>query len=131
MMSIEEKYLHSDLTDGIIKCFYTVYSKLGYGFLEKVYQNALRIELQKNGYKVECQHKINVFYEGLEVGEYYADMLINNTVIIELKAAEKLCESHALQLLNYLRATDQEIGLLLNFGKKPEIKRKTFLNSQK
>lgn len=128
---MNEKYLHSELTDGIIRCFYTVYNKLRYGFLERVYQNALRIELQKNGYKVECQHKISVFYEGLEVGEYYADMLVNNTVIIELKAADKLCEEHALQLLNYLRATDKEIGLLLNFGKEPKVKRKTFWNSQK
>lgn len=128
---MNEQYLHSELTDGIIKCFYTVYNQLRYGFLEKVYENALKIELQRNGYKVECQHRINVFYEGIAVGEYFADMLINDTVIIELKAADKLCEEHALQLLNYLRATDKEVGLLLNFGKEPVVKRKTFWNSQK
>lgn len=128
---MKEKCLHSELTEGIIKCFYTVYNKLRYGFLEKVYENALKIELQKNGYDVKCQHRINVFYEGIEVGDYYADMLINDTVIVELKAAESLRQEHALQLLNYLRATDKEIGLLLNFGKEPEVKRKTFWNSQK
>ena len=127
----DEKYLHRELTEGIIKCYYRVYNTLRYGFLEKVYANAMIIELLKNGFKVESQKKIFVKYEGTVVGEYYADLVVDDLVIIELKAAEQLCDEHAIQLLNYLKATDIEVGLLLNFGKEPQISRKTFLNSKK
>ena len=122
------EYLHQELTAEIIHRFYIVYNKLGYGFLEKVYEKALKYELEKASFFVERQRPITVFYETELVGEYYADLLVENKVIIELKAAETLCEEHELQLINYLKATDIEVGLLLNFGKKPEVKRKVFSN---
>lgn len=123
-----EKYLHKELTSKIINCFYTVYNTLGYGFLEKVYENALKIELEKAGLFIEKQKPIKVHYDNQLVGEYFADLVVNKQIIIELKAAESLCEEHEYQLINYLKATDIELGLLLNFGKKPEIKRKIFSN---
>ena len=126
---MENEYLHQDLTSEIIKRFYIVYNKLGYGFLEKVYEKAMKFELVKSGLKVECQKPIHVFYEDELVGEYYADLLIADKVIVELKAAESLCRDHELQLINYLKATDIEVGLLLNFGKSPEVKRKVFSNT--
>ena len=118
------QYLHSDLTDKIINCFYTVYNKLGYGFLERVYEKSLCIELRNAGLEVEAQFPIDVYYENELVGEYYADIVVENKVILELKAIESLNLVHGNQLLNYLKATDVELGLLLNFGIKPEIKRK-------
>lgn len=124
------EYLFKDKTEKIIKCFYEVYNTLGYGFLEKVYENALYKELILNGFKCEKQKKIEVFYKGDEVGEYFADILIDEKIILELKAAESLCEEHEYQLINYLKATNIEIGLLLNFGKKPEIRRKIFTNDR-
>ena len=123
--------LHKDLTEGIIKCFYKVYNTLRYGFLEKVYENALKLELTNNGFNVESQKKIDVYYHGIIVGEYYADLLVNDLVIVELKAAETLCDEHSIQLLNYLRATNIEVGLLLNFGKRPQIARKIYPNINK
>jgi GxxExxY protein len=123
--------LHGDITNLIIKAFYKVYNTLGYGFLEKVYENAMRIELSKMGLIVLQQKNIKVFYESDQVGEYYADLLVNGSVIIELKAAENICEEHEAQLLNYLKATDIEVGLLLNFGKEPKFKRKFFTNDKK
>lgn len=123
--------LHQELTDVIIKTFYEVYNELGYGFLEKVYQNSLYLELKNKGYKVEAQKKINVYYKGTEVGEYYADLIIENAVILELKAADGIVKDFENQILNYLRATDCEVGLLLNFGKKPEFKRKIYENNRK
>jgi GxxExxY protein len=123
-----EQYLHKELTSKIIKCFYTVYNALGFGFLEKVYENALKIELEKNKLFVEKQKPIKVHYDNKIVGEYFADLIVNEQIIIELKAAESLCEEHEFQLINYLKATNIELGLLLNFGKKPEIKRKIFTN---
>ena len=122
------KYLHADLTDKIIKCFYTVYNELGYGFLEKVYENSLCNELRNAGLKVYAQQPIDVYYKTDLVGEYYADIIVDNKVIIELKAIETLREVHGNQLVNYLKATDIEVGLLLNFGLKPEVKRKIFTN---
>jgi GxxExxY protein len=127
---MEDNFKHSDITQKIIKAFYNVYNTLGFGFLEKVYENALFIELRKFGLFVEKQKMINVFYEEIDVGVYYADLVVNECVIIELKAAEALCENHELQLANYLKATDIEVGLLLNFGKKPEFKRKVFSNKK-
>ena len=125
---MNEEYLHKELTSEIIGCFYDVYNELGFGFLEKVYENALKYELEKNGLKVEKQKPIKVFYDGVKVGEYFADLIVNDTVILELKAAESLCEEHEFQLINYLKATNIEVGLLLNFGKKPEVRRKIFSN---
>ena len=123
-----KNYLHSDLTDKIIRCFYTVYNSLGYGFLERVYENSLCIELKRAGLDVKSQYPISVFFRDELVGEYFADMIVDNCVIIELKACETLNKLHENQLVNYLKATEIEVGLLLNFGKKPEIKRKIYTN---
>ncbi len=123
--------LHSQITDLILKSFYKVYNTLGYGFLEKVYENAMRIELTQIGISVAQQKKIKVYYESKLVGDYFADLIADGIVIMELKAAESICEEYEAQLLNYLRATDIEVGLLLNFGKKPEFRRKYFTNDKK
>jgi GxxExxY protein len=123
-----DNFKHSEITERIIKAFYKVYNILGYGFLEKVYENALLIELIEMGLSVEKQGQIKVYYGDKEVGEYFADLIVEECVIIELKAAESLCEEHEFQLINYLKATEIEVGLLLNFGKKPEFKRKVFSN---
>jgi GxxExxY protein len=123
--------LHEELSSKIIKCFYKVYNKLGYGFLEKVYLNSLMIELQRSDLQVEKQKQIKVYYDNYQVGECFADLLVNDTIILELKAAEGIAEEHELQLINYLKATEKEIGLLLNFGKKPEFRRKIFTNDRK
>ena len=124
-------FKHTDITELIIKAFYKVYNTLGYGFLEKVYRNALAIELRKMGLEVIPEARILVYYDGEVVGEYFADLLVAGVVIVELKAVKKLLEAHEAQLLNYLKATPYEVGLLLNFGPKPEIKRKAFDNSRK
>lgn len=123
--------LHQELTSKIINAFYKVYNELGYGFLEKVYENALFIELTNQGLWVKKQQRIRVYYQEIEVGEYFADLLVEEKVIVELKAAESLADEHERQLLNYLKATDKEVGLLLNFGKKPQFKRKVFQNINK
>jgi GxxExxY protein len=126
-----DELLHKDLTNKIINCFFTVYNTLGFGFLEKVYENSLLIELRKQGIKAERQKPIRVYYTEQLVGEYFADIIVSDSVIVELKAAEFLIEEHELQLINYLKGTDKEIGLLLNFGKKPEFRRKIFTNDRK
>lgn len=123
--------LFEDKTERIIKAFYKVYNTLGYGFLEKVYQNALLIELRKMGFKCISEAPIRVYYEGILVGDYRADILVDDCIIIENKASEALAEENEFQLINYLKATEIEIGLLLNFGKKPELKRKIFTNDRK
>jgi len=123
--------LHGQITEVILKAFYKVYNTLGYGFLEKVYENAMRIELTKMGIKTEQQKNIKVYYESEQVGDYYADLIVSDLVIVELKAAENICEEHEAQLLNYLKATDIEVGLLLNFGKEPKFSRKYFTNDKK
>lgn len=123
--------LHKDTTDIILKSFYKVYNNLGYGFLEKVYENALLYELRNQGLDCEKQKPIKVYYEQIQVGEYYADIIVNECIILELKAAESIAEEHEFQLINYLKATEIEIGLLLNFCKNPEFKRKIFTNKKK
>ena len=120
--------MQEHLTSRIIKAYYTVYNKLGYGFLEKVYENALVLELRRNGISCKPQQQVKVFYCDTQVGFYMADIIVENSIIIEIKAAESLCEQHEYQLINYLRATEIEIGLLLNFGKSPQIKRKIVTN---
>ncbi len=104
---------------------------MGYGFLEKVYQNAMYLELKSQGFKVEPQRQIKVYYKKELVGDFFADLLINDVIILELKACESLVKAHYVQTLNYLKATNIEIGLLLNFGEKPEIKRLIFTNNRK
>ena len=131
MAFVSEEYKDSALTDAIICCFYTVYNSLGYGFLEKVYENALLLELRQRGISAVCQSPIAVYYNNEIVGEYFTDLLIEGTVIVEIKACKNLATEHEAQLLNYLKATPVEVGLLLNFGPTPQIKRKVFENSRK
>ncbi len=119
------------LTKKILVAYYNVYNRLGFGFLEKVYENALVYELQRQKIRGVRQVKIDVFDLGSRVGEYFADIIVEDKVILEIKAAEGLREEHEAQLINYLRATNIEVGLLLNFGKKPEFRRKVFDNSRK
>jgi GxxExxY protein len=123
--------LHKELSEPILKVFYDVYNELGYGFLEKVYQNAMYLELKSQGFKVEPQRQIKVYYKNELVGNFFADLLINDVIILELKACDSLVKAHYVQTLNYLKATNIEIGLLLNFGEKPEIKRLIFTNNRK
>ena len=124
-------YLHSGLSARIIKAFYNVYNTLGHGFLEKVYENALMLELAKVHLNCHQQQHIDVFYDGHKVGDYFADIIVENKIIIELKAAEAIAPEHEAQLVNYLRATDIEVGLLLNFGKSPQHKRRVLTNDYK
>ena len=122
---------HSDITEQIIKAFYLVYNRLGYGFLEKVYENAMVIEMHQLALQVVSQASIDVYYTGIRVGQYNADLLVSNQVLVELKAVQILLPEHEAQLLNYLKATPYEVGLLLNFGPKPQIKRKVYDNARK
>ncbi len=122
---------HEAITEKIIHAFYKVYNTLGYGFLEKVYQNALYIELRELGFNVEKEKKVLVHYFGHVVGEYKADLVVENVVAVELKTAETLVLENENQLVNYLKATFFEVGLLLNFGKRPQLKRKIFDNDKK
>ena len=115
---------HSDVTGKIIKAFYKVYNTLGYGFLEKVYENAMLIELRKMGLVCSNQLPIKVYYEHHIVGDYVADILVETVIIVELKAIEALAPIHETILVNYLKATKMEVGLLMNFGPKPEFKRR-------
>ena len=124
-------FKHSQLTQNIIKAYYNVYNTLGFGFLEKVYENAMVLELKEMGFEVEKQKQIDVFYHNKPIGTYYADLLVNDQVILELKASQYLLEDHEIQLINYLDATKIKVGLLLNFGKKPEFKRKIYSNEIK
>lgn len=123
--------LHKSITDVILKVYFEVYNELGYGFLEKVYQNAMYFELQSLGYKVEAQKQIKVYFKKQLIGEYYSDLLVEDKVIVELKATELIKNVHVAQLLNYLKATPIEVGMLLNFGEKPEFKRLIYTNERK
>jgi GxxExxY protein len=122
---------HEEITEKIIQAFYKVYNTLGYGFLEKVYLNAMFIELTSMGLKTEKEKKILVYYFGHIVGDYNADLIVEQVVGVELKAITILVDDNEHQLINYLKATNIEVGLLLNFGKKPQIKRKIFDNDKK
>jgi GxxExxY protein len=122
---------HAMLTEKIIQAFYKVYNTLGYGFLEKVYHNAMFVELKRMGLKVEKNKKVLVYYDGCVIGEYYSDLVVEDIILCELKTNESLSIENEYQLINYLKATYLEVGLLLNFGKKPVIKRKIFDNDRK
>ncbi len=124
-------FKHKELTEKIIKIFYRVYNKLGYGFLEKIYENAMKIELRKEGIPFVAQAPIKVLYEGECIGEYCADLLVHDSVIVEIKAIRRFLEENEAQLLNYLKATPVEVGLLLNFGPEPGVRRRAFDNSRK
>ena len=116
---------YKDLTEKIIGCAYTVYNTMGFGFLESVYEKCMLIEFRKQGIKVEPQHRIEVFYEGESVGEFVADLLVEDTVIVELKSVRNIAQAHEVQLVNYLVATRKDVGLILNFGEREvEVKRK-------
>ena len=124
--------LHQAITDCILKSFYKVYNELGFGFLEKIYENALMIELRNNSLQCSQQAPIKVYYQQSQVGIYFADILVENKIILELKAGEgAIILEHELQLVNYLKATEYEVGLILFFGEKPTMKRKIFTNENK
>jgi GxxExxY protein len=131
-MEVQTKLKHQEITDKILHAFFkVVYPQLGYGFLEKVNENAMVIALPALGLGVQQQVKIPVYFHGQCVGEYYADLVVEDKIIVELKAASQLTNEHEAQLLNYLRATPYEVGLLLNFGRKPEFVRKAYNNERK
>ncbi len=123
--------LHKTITDAVLKIYFDVYNQLGSGFLEKVYQNAMYFELKNKGFKVEAQKQIKVYFRKQLVGEYYADLIVEDKIIVELKATELLMNAHVAQTLNYLKATEIEVGLLLNFGEEPEFKRMIYTNNRK
>ncbi|MDY0149222.1 MAG: GxxExxY protein [Kiritimatiellia bacterium] len=116
---------HEDLTKKIIGCAYEVYNRMGYGFLESVYEKCLLIELKKAGLSAEAQKRISVIYENEDVGDFIADIIVENQIILELKSIHQIVQAHEVQLVNYLTATKKDVGLLINFGEqKVEIKRK-------
>ena len=123
--------LEENSTSKIIGAFYNVYNTLGYGFLEKVYERALVTELEENGFRAECQEPIKVHYNGKPVGNYFADIVVDEKVVLEIKAAAKISKAHETQLINYLKATQIEIGFVLNFGPEPAFRRKIYSNSRK
>ena len=124
-------YKHGNITGKIIKAFYTVYNQLGYGFSEKVYENAMVIELKRMGLNVQQQPPIVIHYREQVVGEYFADLIMEEKVIVELKAVKEILPVHEAQLLNYLKATTYEVGLLLNFGPSATRQRKIYDNDKK
>jgi GxxExxY protein len=124
-------FKHKDVTNKIIKGFFEVYNELGYGFLESVYENALHIVLEGYGLSVQGQKDISVYFRGYMIGEFRADLIVNEKVMIEIKAVDNLASAHEAQLINYLKSTNIEVGLLLNFGKKPNFKRFAFDNKRK
>lgn len=126
-----DEYVSKDLVNVILKNFYRVYNDLGYGFLERVYQNALYFALIDEGLKCETEKPIKVYHNGRVVGDYKADILVEDCVILELKACDELNSAHEAQLINYLRATEVEVGYLLNFGKSAKFIRKVYSNNRK
>ncbi|WP_147652105.1 GxxExxY protein [Vulcaniibacterium gelatinicum] len=126
MNTDKARLLHQDLTEQVIGAFYAVYNELGAGFLENVYENAMAIAISQCGLAVERQSPIRVHFRGAVVGEYRADLLIEKALVVEVKAAATLNQAHMAQLLNYLKATGKSVGLLLNFGPRPQFKRLIF-----
>ncbi len=125
------KLKHGDLTEKIIGTFYEVYNELGFGFLESVYEEALKMALESKGISVEQQVSVPVWFRGKQIGDFDADLIVDELVILELKAVRKIVNKHEAQLLNYLRATSIEVGLLLNFGQSAEFRRLAFDNDRK
>ena len=123
--------IDEELTGRVIKVFYKIYNTLGYGFIESIYHNSMIIELVKEGLSIETEKPISVYYGPNVVGTFSADLVVEEKIILELKAKESLHSAHEAQLTNYLRATDVELGFVLNFGKEPEFKRKYFSNEKK
>jgi len=127
---MSEEFKHTDITEKIIGAAYEVHNVLGFGFLEKVYENALAIELKQQGLSVRQQQPVQVFYKGHLVGDYVADLIVEDKIIVELKAVKLLRKTHEVQLVNYLKATRIEVGLLLNFGSSVKVTRKAFTHSE-
>jgi GxxExxY protein len=123
--------IHQGITEKIIGVFFDVYNELGYGFLESVYEQAMAIALQAAGLQVQRQVPVPVWFRGQQIGDFRCDLLVETKVLLELKAARTIEKAHEAQLLNYLKATDIEIGLLLNFGEKPQFRRLLFDNPRK
>lgn len=117
---------HKEITDKIIGFAYTVHNSLGQGFLEKVYKNAMAVELEEAGLQCSVEVPLNVFYKGRKIGEYFADIVVEQKIIVELKAVRKIEKTHEVQLVNYLKATGLNVGLIINFGESVEFKRKVF-----
>lgn len=124
-------FKHADVTEAIVRTFLTVYNTLGYGFAEKIYHGSMLIELRRNGLSVCSEQPISVQYRGTVVGEFFADIVVNDCVVIELKAVRELIDEHRAQLLNYLKSSRYEVGMLLNFGKEPQYERKAYENKSK
>ena len=122
---------HSDITGKILGAFFQVHKELGYGFSEKVYENSLVILLDEIGLEVKSQVHLQVYFHNQAVGEYIADLIVNDVILLELKAVEKIADIHTAQLLNYLKATKIEVGLVLNFGRTAEFRRKVYDNERK
>jgi GxxExxY protein len=131
MNAEERRYKHAEQTELIIGVFYEVYNELGSGFLEKVYQEAMALVLRSKGIKVQCQIPVPVWFRGTKIGTYEADLVVAGVVLIELKAGKGLDPFHEAQLLNYLRSTEIEVGLLFNFGPRPQVRRFAFENERK
>lgn len=131
MNTEKRSFKHGELTEKIIGIFYDVYNELGSGFLEAVYRDAMLIALRQAGLNAEKEVAVPVWFRGFQIGEYRADLVVEGKVILELKAARAIDAKHEAQLLHYLRATEIEVGLLLNFGAKPEFKRHAFDNDRK
>jgi GxxExxY protein len=130
-MAIDSNYKHSELTDMVIGVFYDVYNELGFGFLESVYCNSLRLALLEKGLSVEQEVAVSVFCRGQNVGDFRADLVVNGTILLELKTAQQIVAAHESQVLNYLRSTALELGLILNFGPKPQLRRLLLDNTRK
>lgn len=126
-----KQLIHSDITGVIVPLFYDVYRNLGFGFLERVYENAMVLELTAAGLDVRQQAPTKVFYKNTVVGDFFADIIVENLVVLELKAVQHVSKAHEVQLVNYLKATQIEVGLLLNFGETPECRRRILTNDRK
>ena len=122
---------HKEITEQIISAAFYVHNALGWGFLEKVYQNAMIVKLKKDGVKVDVEVPVKVYFENELVGDYFADLMVEDTIIVELKAVKELNPAHDAQLVNYLKATGMNVGLLINFGESVKVKRKVFDKSFK
>jgi len=116
---------HADITEKIIGCAFKIYNRMGFGFVESVYENCMMIELEKAGLQTEAQKNIKVFYDGKMVGHFAVDVLVEDIVVVELKSVSKIVQAHEVQLVNYLVATKKPVGLIINFGEfEVEVKRK-------
>ena len=123
---MNNEYLHEDISKTIIGCFYKVYDELGNGFLESVYEKSLMIEMENSGLNAVNQKNLNVYYRSKLVGDFKADIIVEDKILVEIKAVNKLIAQHEAQLINYLKATGIKVGLLVNFGDKLEFRRRIF-----